>query len=535
MEKRVLIAVVLSIAVMYGYSILFPPAKQIKSDNKPAQTSQQTPSASLKQAQLPTEQVVQQASPQALSIATDSDVQVETDNFAAVFSATTGALKKVTLKKFRDSVGTDAKQIVLHSENSSKGFTLQSDYSGLNFASALTFVPERPKLVLSGDERKSLDFSATTASGARIVKRYTFSGSGYGITLENIIRNGSAVTIEGSVQTILRDRSEKPKDDAGRYEVFSAASKTESGVTFNAPEDIAKGEKSYSNAVKWTSFGDKYFLKALIAKDKSMASLSIKSSEGFIEQRVSSPKVSINPGAELSVPYEIYIGPKDIDILKAQNHNLEEVIDLGWFAVIAKPLLHSLKLFYRYLHNYGLAIIAITVILKIIFFPLTHKSYKSMKEMQKLQPQMQALKDKFKDDRDGLNRAVMELYKTHKVNPLGGCLPMIVQIPVFFGLYKALMFSIELRHAPFYFWIMDLSAKDPYYITPIIMGATMFIQQKMTPTNMDPIQAKMMLALPVVFTAMFLNFPSGLVLYWLVNNILTIAQQTYINKTLKES
>jgi YidC/Oxa1 family membrane protein insertase len=158
-----------------------------------------------------------------------------------------------------------------------------------------------------------------------------------------------------------------------------------------------------------------------------------------------------------------------------------------------------------------------------------------MKEMQKLQPKMQELKETHKDDRDALNRSVMELYKTHKVNPLGGCLPMVVQIPVFFGLYKALMFSIELRHAPFYFWIQDLSAKDPYYVTPIIMGATMFIQQKMTPTNMDPIQAKMMLALPLVFTVMFLNFPSGLVLYWLVNNILTIAQQTYINKSLKEA
>jgi YidC/Oxa1 family membrane protein insertase len=155
-----------------------------------------------------------------------------------------------------------------------------------------------------------------------------------------------------------------------------------------------------------------------------------------------------------------------------------------------------------------------------------------MKKMQKLQPRMQELKEKYKNDRDAMNRAVMELYQTHKVNPLGGCLPMVVQIPVFFALYKALMFSIELRHAPFYLWIQDLSAKDPYYVTPILMGASMFIQQKMTPTNMDPMQEKMMLMLPVVFTFMFLNFPSGLVLYWLVNNILTIGQQTYINRNI---
>jgi YidC/Oxa1 family membrane protein insertase len=158
-----------------------------------------------------------------------------------------------------------------------------------------------------------------------------------------------------------------------------------------------------------------------------------------------------------------------------------------------------------------------------------------MKDMQKLQPKMAELKEKHKDDKETLNKSIMELYRTHKVNPLGGCLPMIVQIPVFFALYKALMFSIELRHAPFMLWITDLSAKDPYYITPVIMGATMFIQQKMTPTSMDPMQAKMMLALPIVFTFMFLNFPSGLVLYWLVNNVLTIAQQAYINRSLKDA
>jgi YidC/Oxa1 family membrane protein insertase len=230
----------------------------------------------------------------------------------------------------------------------------------------------------------------------------------------------------------------------------------------------------------------------------------------------------------------LFIGPKDIDILKAQGSSLEQSLDLGWFTVLAKPMLHTLKFFYTYIPNYGVGIIFITIILKIIFFPLTHKSYKSMKEMGKLQPKMAALKEKYKNDRDAMNRAVMELYRDHKVNPLGGCLPMLVQIPVFFALYKALMFSIELRHAPFMLWITDLSDKDPYYVTPIIMGATMFIQQKMTPSTMDEMQQKIMLALPVVFTFMFLNFPSGLVLYWLVNNILTIGQQMYINKLVKD-
>jgi YidC/Oxa1 family membrane protein insertase len=315
--------------------------------------------------------------------------------------------------------------------------------------------------------------------------------------------------------------------------------------------DLEKGPKSFEKSIFWSGFEDKYFLNAAIAENGSIAAVQVRQNSGFVENIISSPRLSIPPGGSATVSYRLFFGPKELDILKAQGSRLEEVIDFGWFSAIAKPLLYALKFFYKYVQNYGVAIIIITVILKVLFYPLTNKSYKSMKEMQKLQPKMEALKEKFKNDRDAMNKAVMELYKTHKVNPMGGCLPMVIQIPVFFALYKALMFSIELRHAPFMLWINDLSAPDALFGTlptglpllggfpigplPLLMGATMVIQQKMTPSNMDPTQAKMMMALPFIFTFMFLNFPSGLVLYWLVNNILTIAQQAYINKTLKES
>jgi len=270
---------------------------------------------------------------------------------------------------------------------------------------------------------------------------------------------------------------------------------------------------------------------AVMAESGSIASVAMqKAASGKLETSIASGDLQLAAGQSSTTAYRLFFGPKDLDILKSQGAGLEQALDLGWFSAIAKPLLYVLKFFYKYTNNYGIAIIIITVIIKLLFFPLTHKSYKSMKDMQKLQPKMAELKEKYKDDRDGMNRAMMELYRTHKVNPLGGCLPMLIQIPVFFALYKALMFSIELRHAPFMLWITDLSARDPYYVTPIIMGATMFIQQKMTPSTMDPMQAKIMLALPVVFTFMFLNFPSGLVIYWLVNNVLTIAQQMYINR-----
>jgi YidC/Oxa1 family membrane protein insertase len=238
----------------------------------------------------------------------------------------------------------------------------------------------------------------------------------------------------------------------------------------------------------------------------------------------------LQPAEYRQFDYLLFFGPKDQELLKAANHQLERAVYFGWFDMLAKPLLYVLVFFYGFLKNYGLAIILLTIIIKLLFWPLTHKSYASMKAMQKLQPEMQKLREKFKSDKERLNKELMELYKKHSVNPLGGCLPMLVQIPVFFALYKVLLDSIALRQAPFMLWLTDLSAKDPYYITPLLMGASMFVQQKMTPTSADPMQAKIFMFMPVVFTFLFLNFPSGLVIYWLVNNLLTIAQQYYINR-----
>jgi YidC/Oxa1 family membrane protein insertase len=232
-----------------------------------------------------------------------------------------------------------------------------------------------------------------------------------------------------------------------------------------------------------------------------------------------------------------------MDHLKLADHNLERALDFGWFTFLAKPLLVFLKWLYNYFHNYGIAIIILTVIIKILFWPLTHKSYKSMQVMKKIQPKMAQIREKYKDDREKLNQELMMLYRTYKVNPLGGCLPMVLQIPVFFALYRMLYGAIELRHQPFWLWINDLTAPDrlnvgfdiPYLgglpVLTLLMGASMFIQQKMTPTSGDPRQEKMMLMMPVIFTVFFINFPSGLVLYWLVNNVLSIVQQYWINRT----
>jgi YidC/Oxa1 family membrane protein insertase len=338
----------------------------------------------------------------------------------------------------------------------------------------------------------------------------------------------------------------EPKVKNNRFDTAGAYLFSDNSLQSDKIKDVASATKRYDKTIQWAGFADKYFLNAILSDKNSIASVDLKkNAAGFFESVISSPQFTVNPGQSTAFTYGLFVGPKDIDILKAQGNSLEQSLDLGWFTVIAKPLLYTLKFFYRYVGNYGIAIIIITIILKALFFPLTHKSYKSMKGMQKIQPEMTKLREKYKDDRDAMNKAVMELYREHKVNPMGGCLPMVVQIPVFFALYKSLMFSIELRHAPFMLWITDLAGPDnlfgellhiPFVIgpLPLLMGASMFVQQKMTPSQMDPLQQKMMLALPVVFTFMFLSFPSGLVLYWLVNNVLTIGQQMYINKTVKD-
>jgi YidC/Oxa1 family membrane protein insertase len=260
-------------------------------------------------------------------------------------------------------------------------------------------------------------------------------------------------------------------------------------------------------------------------------SLSVKGdAKDILQATLSPPPSTIPPQQSVKIPYRVYLGPKAEKPLKAVGVEAEKLIDFGWFTVVAKPLLWFINLTHTATKNYGIDIILISILIKLIFLPLTQISFKSMKEMQKVQPEMARLRETYKNDKARLQQEIMLLYKRRKVNPMSGCLPMVIQIPFFIALYNALQNTIEMRHAPFFWWIQDLSAKDPIYITPIIMGATMVIQQKMTPTTADPSQAKMMLMMPVVFTFMFLNFPSGLVLYWMVNNILTIGHQYYMNK-----
>ena len=286
--------------------------------------------------------------------------------------------------------------------------------------------------------------------------------------------------------------------------------------------------KEIPTPVKYIGATNRYFIMAVVAQGQTQPS-------GLV-QPLGPTKAGISmvyPVSEnsISIPVRVYFGPKELDLLRQVEPTLDHTVDFGWFTIFAYPLLKLLKWLYQFGQNYGLAIIVLTIMLKIVTYPLTYKSMKSMKKMAKLQPQLAKIREKYKDDKEALNREMLTMMKSHGYNPMAGCLPMLIQMPIFFALYRVLYSSIELYHAPFAFWIRDLSSHDPFYVTPVLLSLTMFVQQKLTPnTATDPAQARMMQMMPLIFGAFMLALPAGLTVYMLVNAIASIIQQIILNK-----
>ena len=292
--------------------------------------------------------------------------------------------------------------------------------------------------------------------------------------------------------------------------------------------------REFTGEIRWFGFEDKYFLTSVIPLETPETTLTIRRISSEIIRLVYDASPSrIEAGTSAGAEYLIFSGPKELGTLKSVGYDLKRALDFGFFDIIAKPLLMAMNWIHSFTGSYGWSIIILTIFIKILLYPLTLKSFTSMKELQKVQPLMKEIQAKYKEDKQKLNQEMMRLYQEHKINPMGGCLPMLLQIPILFALYRVFYAAIELRHTPFHLvgtWLPDLSAKDPYFITPILMGLSQFVMQKMTPTPGDATQQKIMLIMPVFFTVLFLNFPSGLVIYWLVSNILSIIQQAYINR-----
>jgi len=405
---------------------------------------------------------------------------------------------------------------------------------------------DHEEVLLGGNVKEgTLLFQGSPSGGLEVSRGYRFFDDEYRVAMEVRIKNRRAEPRKVRVAVVWFEMmmESRSRAFAGPVAMVDGGVKEIKAKKFKNPKEPLL----LSGDIQWfgSSMGEKnvqepkrrkpFFLSLIVPRENQGINLRVgmKKDERVMYSRALYPARSIPGGGEAVYSYEVYLGPKVIAFLKELDVGAEKVVSYGWFSPIAKILLRFVNLTHKVTKNYGVDIIIISALLKVLFWPLTKKSYVSMKQMQKVQPEMAMLREKFKDDKARLNREMMDLYKRRKVNPLGGCLPMVVQIPIFFALYWALMGSIELRHAPFILWINDLSYRDPIYVSPILMGASMLWQQKMTPTMGDPRQAKMMMLMPIVFTFLFLGFPSGLVLYWLVTNVLTIGQQYLINKVRK--
>ena len=380
--------------------------------------------------------------------------------------------------------------------------------------------------------------SWTGENGIQVNKVFTFEKGSYLVNIAYEIKNGSAANISADAYyQFLRDAT-PPEGDSVLLPTYTGPALYTEELKFQKHtfDDIGKEPLKDSVIANngWISLLQHYFIAAYLPQGKTQHEFYFKKSgENLFASGVIVPVGELAPNATKTVSMQMYAGPQDQETLKKLAPGLDLAIDYGWLTVIAVPIFWLLSFLHKWLGNWGWAIIVLTIIIKLAFYPLSAASYRSMAKMKALAPRLQRFKEQYGDDRQKLHQAMMEIYKTEKINPLGGCLPILIQIPVFIALYWVLLYSVEMRHAPFALWIQDLTAQDPYYVLPVLMGLSMFVQTKLNPTPPDPIQAKIMTIMPIAFSVMFFWFPAGLVLYWVVNNTLSIAQQWRINHVME--
>ncbi|MCX7894161.1 MAG: membrane protein insertase YidC [Burkholderiales bacterium] len=389
-----------------------------------------------------------------------------------------------------------------------------------------------------GQDRLEVRLETTTPEGIKAAKILTFHRGSYVIDVAQEFTNPKAEPLSAHAYFQLTRDDRAPPGDQAMLQTFTGVGVYTDAAKYQKVSwsDIAKAKTSYPKTAEdgWIGVVQHYFVSALVPPEKTAREYYAREiGKDLFSAGVILPLGEVAPGATATARTRLYAGPQDQDQLKALAPGLDLVVDYGWLTIIAAPLFWVLKLMYGWFGNWGLAIIGLTVLIKLIFFPLSAASYKSMAKMKQVTPRLMKIREQYADDRAKMNQAMMELYKTEKINPLGGCLPILVQIPVFIALYWVLLGSVELRYAPFYGWIKDLSAPDPFYVLPALMMISMIVQTKMNPTPPDPVQAKVMMIMPFVFGVMFFFFPAGLVLYWLVNNILSIAQQWQITRMIE--
>lgn len=524
MDKRTLIAIVLALVVLIGYQFIstsFIPQPPQQTETTPKQGKTGVESIPV-QKEAPAPVVVTPTAPGEPSKI--KDVKVETEFYAATLTSKGGTIKRFDLKKYKDKEGVGIPMLSLQPALYPFAIGLNTDDFAISQAN---FSVKGSDLVLKGSDSGSITFEYVSPQYT-IRRTYTFYANGYKFDLRDEVTGLSEYWIALGSDFGIYDTKDSTAQHIGPVILKDADRIEVAAKKLNEP-------KTYKEGLRWVAQEDKYFFSSIIPSGQTLEAKAWKVKDSaMIALRI---KSGINS-------FMVYAGPKEYNRLEKLNVGLEHIIDFGFFSILARPLFWILKFFYKFIGNYGWAIVLITIITRAPFIPLINKGQKSMKRMQELQPKLNELREKHKKDPQKMQKEMMEMYKKYKVNPMGGCLPMLLQIPVFFALYKVLMIAIELRGAPFMLWITDLSAPDTLFghigsfslggPLPYLMGITMVIQQRMTPTSADPRQNKIMMFMPVIFTFMFLNFASGLVLYWLVNNIFGILQQLYANKKMSK-
>lgn len=542
MDKRVIVFLALSVMIILGYEYLLTElgllpqtaeselADQTTTEESPSDTGDrdlesQSPTLHAGSEESPEKPSTDHASAPAArkELTVAETVEVETDLYRAKFTSRGAALTSWELKQYRSSSNTGALvQLVRQGGKFVQPLTVTTDDTALTkeLGQGIYHVAKDFTTLDQDHPTGHVTFSYDNpGTGTRLEKRLTFHAGSYVVDME-LVQSG----LSASVNVELGTNFGIVEWGEGFIGSVGAASLVDDKVEKGMPDS----ELERKGSVKWAALQDKYFISSLIPKNSS-STVAKNQGDKLVSTAVHLPIDA--PRTPLHL--QLYAGPKEHDTLQDMQIGLEETIDFGWFLfgswdtvrAIAKPIFYILRWINEYTHNYGLTIILLTVGIKVLFVPLQYKSYKSMKQMQGIQPKVAALQEKLKDDRERLNKELIKLYRDQKVNPVGGCLPMVLQMPVFVALFNILYMTIDLRQAPLGLWITDLSLQDPYYILPIIMGVSMFVMQKIQPTTMDPTQAKLMLLLPVFMTFLFINFPAGLVLYWLTNNVLSIVQQ----------
>ncbi len=508
-QRRLLLAFALSLLLLTLYQELVI-RRYHRPPGEPAPTSQPQEQPATAPAVPPRQPGPDLGAP----AATEGGVVVQTDVFRVRITPVGARVADLELVSYRRSVDADSEPLDVVTAAPILPLTLRLADQASD--ASVVYQPDRPSLTVHGDGQGEVVFTGQSPDGLRIEKRYQFKGEGYLFELKTSLSGAAVPPAVGVVLTPI------PLDaPTGRETGIALADRrfVEKKVT-----DFQKQDVRLDTGVAWGGFAAQYFVSAAVPR--TPAAVIMSSADGF-------PLITVQSKVQDGrAEFDVYAGPRDREILSSAGHDLDRAVDFGWFWFIALPLLRALRALHTITGNYGVAIIVLTTLVKLVTVPLFQTQMRNMREMQKIQPQMAKLRERFKDDQVALQKEMMELYRRHRVNPLSGCLPMVLQIPIFVGLYNALMHAIELRHAPFAFWIKDLSAPDRLMVAGVgipvltlLMGASMFLQQRLTPQQGDPTQQKMMMFMPLVFTFMFINFPAGLVLYWLVNNLLSIGQQ----------